>query len=363
MPEFDTNLENVFEMSDNVPRGLRQLLEMLLWFVPVLALFAIVWLALSGDLTLPSLPPNFFSDIKGLFGPVESIFIAILVESLPFVVFGALLSSLIHEFVPEDRLVRWLPKQPLLAGLMAGLLGLVIPVCDCGTIPIARSLLHKGVPKSVVVTFTLAAPVVNPVTVVATFVAFGFNVHLALTRVAVTYIIACVVGFVIASIDRSPNPGLIALSRSESAATLGPSLGTSGRVALAWRHFKAISEHTVNELFGIAGFLIISAGIASVYQVYHTKHFGFGHHSSGITAVGTLMILAVVFSLCSEADAFVARSFAVSYSPGSVMAFMLIGQMTDLRNLFLLPKTFGLKTGAVVVSVSAVLCFSVGMLL
>jgi uncharacterized membrane protein YraQ (UPF0718 family) len=56
-----------------------------------------------------------------------------------------------------------------------------------------------------------------------------------------------------------------------------------------------------------------------------------------------LMPLASVLSICSEADAFVARAFASSFSPGSVLAFMTIGQIVDLRNGLLLFRTIGAR--------------------
>ncbi len=334
----------------------------LLWIVPILILGALVWLILIGDWSLPSLPSNFFN-AANLLIPAEAIYIAILIESLPFVVFGALLSSLIHEFVTADRLANWIPKNLVLAVLTAALSGFAVPVCDCGTIPIARSLLRKGVPKPAVIAFTLAAPVINPVTIIATFFAFGFNIHMTVLRVVCTYLIACLVGVAIGTFDSKHSVMADVVNREEVAVSLDDGIRIRRIFPFVWQHFQSIADHTVNEFFGIVGFLICSAAVASIYQVYHTKHYGFGYHFSGISAVVSLMVLGIIFSLCSEADAFVARSLALSYSSGSVLAFMLIGQMADLRNLFLLPRTFGIKTGIYIILFCTALCLTAGILI
>jgi uncharacterized membrane protein YraQ (UPF0718 family) len=342
---------------------LSRLKDALLWLIPVaifIGLFAFVF-NVNFDFQLPNFF-KIFASVSRVLVPAESIFLAIIVESFPFVILGALVSSFIQEFVSQERLVRWIPRNRIAAVLLGGVLGLVVPTCDCGTIPIAKSLLRKGVPQCATVAFTLAAPVINPVTMAATYVAFGFHLHIVVLRVLCTYAIACIVGLLVSG--RSQN-----LERQLREATLEVAVATDlehhqreRNLTVHWGRFKHIVEHTVSEFFGIAGFLVCSAAVASIYQVYHTQHAHFGQMHSGLLAVAAMMGLGIIFSLCSEADAFVARSFAVSYSQGSVLSFMLIGQMADLRNLFLLPNTFGFKRGVTIIALSVVLCFVIGLL-
>ncbi|MDB5083563.1 MAG: permease [Bacilli bacterium] len=295
------------------------------------------------------------------FSSAQSIFIAILIEAFPFVLFGSLVSSIIHEWISTDQLAKWVPSNRLVAVFSSGLLGLLAPVCDCGTIPVARSLLRKGVPKAAVIAFTLAAPIVNPITLIATYFAFGMDWKLTLVRGLCAYLMACIIGCAAGGLKKSQvtDPSY---SRAELAATSEP--GTTGghvHISLAGR-FSRITDHILSELFGIIGFLICSAAVAAVYQVYHAQHSSFGQLHTGVAAVLSMMGLAILFSLCSQADAFVARSFAASYPPGAVLAFLVIGQMTDLRNLFLLPKTFGRKLAGKMIGLCLVLCFCLGLI-
>ncbi|WP_354567564.1 permease [Glaciihabitans sp. UYNi722] len=54
-------------------------------------------------------------------------------------------------------------------------LGIFLPVCECGNLPLARGLIVKGFTVSESMTFLLAAPIVNPITIITTGQAFGFG--------------------------------------------------------------------------------------------------------------------------------------------------------------------------------------------
>ncbi|MFB5193211.1 permease [Alicyclobacillus fastidiosus] len=335
--------------------------SILFWAIPIIGTTGLVYVDFNSNLRIP-LPNILLIDtIREILTGAKPIFLAILIESFPFVILGALLSSLIQEFVSVDALCRYIPKSHFLSVLIGGLLGVVVPICDCGTIPIARSLLNKDVPKPTVVAFTLAAPVVNPITLAATFVAFGLNVHITMLRGLLTYCIACIVGYLTVDHKKVGKRQTSSFVPSHTPRKNRSSAG--GYLKRTWQHINHTVEHTTKELFAIAGFLILSAAVASVYQTYHAHHVHYGTVHSHIMAVATMMLLAILFSLCSEADAFVAMSFLNSYSLGSVMSFMMIGQMVDLRNLFLLPRTFGRRTATATIVGCLSLVFLTGIVI
>src|SRR6185503_2966860 len=97
-------------------------------------------------------------------------------------------------FVDDGLITQLTPRQPLLASLLGGLLGLVFPVCECGVVPVCRRLVQKGAPLSLGVALLLAAPVVNPVVIASTWVAFGGDLRMVAWRVGLTLLIAVTVG-------------------------------------------------------------------------------------------------------------------------------------------------------------------------
>lgn len=120
--------------------------------------------------------------------------LSIVVEALPFVILGALVSAVIRLFAPTERLIRRLPKQPLLRRFSISLLGAFMPVCECGNVPVARGLMVRGLSVAESTTFLLAAPIINPVTILATASAFGFDPSIVWLRVAGALLIANLVG-------------------------------------------------------------------------------------------------------------------------------------------------------------------------
>jgi hypothetical protein len=73
-----------------------------------------------------------------------TIFLSIFIEAVPFLLAGSIVSGLIDVFVNPDALYRFVPKNPLLASLAGGSLGLLFPVCECGVVPVTRRLYQKG---------------------------------------------------------------------------------------------------------------------------------------------------------------------------------------------------------------------------
>lgn len=135
----------------------------------------------------------------------KTAFIGILLEALPFVLAGALLSSLLRVFIPDEMISRWIPRRPLPAILFACLLGIIFPVCECGMIPLVRRLIHKGMPVYVAIVFILSGPILNPVVYGATMTAFRSHSELAYARMGLAFVVACLIGLIIyATVKKSP---------------------------------------------------------------------------------------------------------------------------------------------------------------
>ncbi len=170
----------------------------LLFFAPLIGIIGL-WLA-SGWLVPSNLAP-LTNKLQGLVTTFQGIFI----EALPFLSAGVIVSVLIGEFVKPQHLASFVPQNAFGASVFGSLLGLLFPVCECGAIPTSRRLLRKGAPAPMGIAFALAAPVVNPIVLISTSIAFG-DVRWALARVGFTIVIALTIGLIIgAGIKREAN--------------------------------------------------------------------------------------------------------------------------------------------------------------
>jgi len=258
------------------------------------------------------------------------IFGSLLVQAIPFVVVGALAAALVEVFVPVSALERLgrLPRPLQLPA--AALAGVLFPICECGSVPVARRLMLRGLTPSAAITFMLAAPVLNPVVIASTFVAFRGRTTLwtmVAGRFALGLIVAVAVGWVIG--DRTKDRLL--KSRPDEREEL-----ELERPEARWRRFFV---HLGDDFLFMARYLMFGAAIAAAIQTFLPASLLTGLADLPVLSVIAMMGLAVLLSLCSESDAFVAASF-VQFAPSAQLGFLVLGPMVDVKLLALYAGTF-----------------------
>ncbi|XCB37048.1 permease [Arcanobacterium hippocoleae] len=83
-------------------------------------------------------------------GTLESwaaITIAIVFQALPFLVLGILVSAVISAIVPEDLLRRFTPRNEVAAVPVVCSTGLLLPGCECASVPVSNALMRRGIPR------------------------------------------------------------------------------------------------------------------------------------------------------------------------------------------------------------------------
>jgi uncharacterized membrane protein YraQ (UPF0718 family) len=251
-----------------------------------------------------------------------TIFVAIAIQAMPFLVLGVVISAAIAAFVPPDLLPRLLPRQPAVAVPTAAMAGAVLPGCECGSVPIAGRLVTRGAPAAAALTFLLSAPAINPVVLVATAVAFPGQPEVVGARFLASLLAAIAVGLVWSRFGRDEWLGR-ARKRYEDD---GPPLSV----------FAATAQH---DLLHAGGFLIFGAATAATLQTVVPRGVLDSVAGSGILAALALGLLAVLMAICSEADAFIAASLT-QFSMSSRLAFMVVGPMVDVKLIALQAGTF-----------------------
>jgi uncharacterized membrane protein YraQ (UPF0718 family) len=269
-------------------------------------------------------------------------------QSLPFVLLGVLASALVQEFLSDELLGRWLPRGRLPLILLASVFGFVAPVCDCGVIPLARRLGAKGVPLHATTTFIVAAPVVNPVVLLSTAVAFQGSWTVVALRMGMSWSVAILMGFLVAGLGLTAR--LLPPPRGDHETTGGS------------RSFGGFVTHATTEFSDVIFYVVLGALFTAVTQTFVPRGDLLALGSAPVVSVAALMPVATLLSICSEADAFVARAFATTFSLGAVLAFMTIGQIVDLRNGFLLFRALPARVVALVAGFSYVAVFALGVL-
>ncbi|MFC1765228.1 permease [Planctomycetota bacterium] len=261
--------------------------------------------------TLCPMPDSFYT--------FAAIATAIFIEAMPFLAIGALLSAAMEVLVPADRMMRWIPKNRL-AGIALGVgAGFVLPTCECGVVPVVRRLIRKGVPPHVAVAYMLAAPIVNPVVLASTWFAFQGDISMVGGRVLVAIITA----------------GCIGLLASRMGSVLRETNKTNNCAcdhdhASPHNRFVAILCHAAQEFIDMGKYLILGAIAAGFFKTFLPQSVLTVFTGSIVLQILGMMLLAILLSVCSEADAFVAASFQ-SFASAAQLAFITLGPMIDLK--------------------------------
>jgi uncharacterized protein len=254
-----------------------------------------------------------------------TIFVAISVQALPFLIFGVALSAAITAFVPQSFWDQALPRRAGLAVPTAAAAGVVLPGCECASVPVAGSLMSRGVAPSAALTFLLAAPAINPIVLVATVAAFPNEPDMALARLSASLIVAVLAGWF-----------WLFLGKAEWL-RIPPRPHSDG--APRWEIFRQSMRH---DLMHAGGFLVVGGAAAATINVVVPAEWVLGIADIPWASVLTLAFLAVLMSICSEADAFVAASLA-PFSSTAKLTFLVVGPMVDLKLIALQVGTFGTR--------------------
>lgn len=283
---------------------------------------------------LSLLPDGSLAFLGTRYQTFSTIFLGIFIEAVPFLLIGSLVSGIIAVFVDKDTLLRYLPRRAVPAAMTGALLGMVFPVCECGVVPVTRRLYQKGMPLSVGIAFLLSAPVINPVVVASTFVAFGWG-PILIGRYVLTFIIAFLVGLVF----HFAKPEEVVLPPEKSG--IGLAHSHQGPAAAAGNErLKQAVVTAADDFLDMSRYLIVGSMLAAGMQTFISQSLLIQFGQGPALSVVAMMALAFVLSICSTVDAFLALSFVNTFTTGSILGFLVFGPMVDIKSALMFLGVF-----------------------
>jgi uncharacterized membrane protein YraQ (UPF0718 family) len=299
-------------------------------------------------------------------------FLGIFIEAAPFLLLGALASGLIEAFLSAEDLARFVPRSRIAATFMGTFLGFTFPVCECGVVPVVRRLYNKGLPLSVGIAFLLAAPVINPIVLASTYVAFGFGPVL-IGRFVITALVATTVGLIFAIAAR---PGDVLAHPA-----LAPVMGGSGTIpplrqgptialdidpAPARRRgllpgLRAAIEAAVDDFIDMGRYMIVGTALAAAMQTLVSQETLIALGRGPVVSVWTMQLLAFVLSVCSTVDSFLALAFVGTFTTGSILAFLSFGPMVDIKSTMMFAGVFKKKVVIYLIVLPLLLTMLIGI--
>jgi hypothetical protein len=311
------------------------------------------------------------------FATAWALFQGLLIEALPFLLLGVVIATAARWLAPGGRWLRQLPDHPLLGPLTGAGMGLALPACECGNVPVARRLLAAGAPVGTALGFLFAAPVLNPIVLASTWAAFPDRPWLLLLRPLGAVVVAVGLALLLGMLGegqllmgdlleerRLSRPlGELSLLERRSGLLGGSPPAAPLPVSAPVRPPAAeLLRHGSQEFLSLALVLVVGCAIAALVQSLVPRQWFLAVGGMPTLSILALMLFALVVSVCSSVDAFLALGFAAQVTPGALLAFLLLGPVIDLKLFGLLGQIFRPRALLLTLGGSSLLVLLIGQL-
>jgi uncharacterized membrane protein YraQ (UPF0718 family) len=311
------------------------------------------------------------------FSTAWALFQGLLIEALPFLLLGVVIATAARWVAPGGRWLRQLPGHPLFGPLTGAGLGLALPACECGNVPVARRLLAGGAPVGTALGFLFAAPVLNPIVLASTWAAFPDRPWLLLLRPLGAVVVAVGLAWLLGMLGEGelltgdlleerrlsrPLADLSLLERRSGLLGGSPPMAASPISAPGRPSAAELLRHGSQEFLSLALVLVVGCAIAALVQTLVPRQWFLAVGGLPTVSILALMLFALVVSVCSSVDAFLALGFAAQITPGALLAFLLLGPVIDLKLFGLLGQIFRPRALVLTLGGSSVLVLLIGQL-
>ena len=269
------------------------------------------------------------------------------IEMAPYLLLGFFLVGITSFFISKNTIKKHLSENSKFGIIKSVILGIPLPICSCGIIPLAASLRERGASKSSTAAFVASTPQTGIDSIIVTYDMMG-NVF-TVFRVIVAFITGIITGFVINIFSKRKFEKVILKE-------------------------KLINEKdkSIREIFHYAFFilprslskpLLIGILIASLISVLFNDNFFISHNGSFLEIL-SMLILSIPMYICSTASVPLALSFInIGISPGSVLIFLIIGPATNAITLTTLWKILGKRETILFVLSISLIAITFGLIL
>jgi uncharacterized membrane protein YraQ (UPF0718 family) len=264
----------------------------------------------------------------------------------PYLLLGFLLSGILSVILPVRWVKRHLARRGTRSVLKSAMLGVPLPLCSCGVIPVAAWMRRHGASKGAVGAFLLSTPQTG---VDGFVVAMGLlGLGMALYNFFAAFVSGVLMGLIL-NLFRDPPAGAEEDCEPETARPPLPlRILRHGFVTIA-------GDIAVPLAFGVLASGIIS-GLVDENQ--------FAVYGSGWAAKLAVVAVATPLYVCDTASLPVAASMlAAGLSPGTVFVFLMAGPATNAATYLTVGKLLGRREMFAYLGGAIVLALAMGFLL
>jgi uncharacterized membrane protein YraQ (UPF0718 family)/copper chaperone CopZ len=283
----------------------------------------------------------------------------VLGEMAPYLLLGFLIAGVLHVLVSPAWVQRHLGGRGIVPVIKATLLGVPLPLCSCGVIPVTAGMYRQGASRGATTGFLLATPQTGVDSIAATWALMGpvFGI--------VRPLVALVTGIV--------GGAIIDKAVHDDVASDAPEPATCSDCCDDEHDEDKPQGHVVNRVLryglvtlpgDIARALIIGILIAGVIGAFVQQGQFAQYLGAGIGSMLIMMLIGTPIYVCSTASIPLAVAFMhMGASPGAALVFLITGPATNAATLSVTWKLLGRKTTVIYLLVVVISAIAGGYLL
>jgi len=260
---------------------------------------------------------------------IWSTFWVLALESSPALFIAYLMAGMMSAFLPRSS-IQWMGRGSLWNQSVRGMaVGLPLPICSCGVIPIYRTLVRRGAPAAASMAFLVATPELGLDAILLSIPLLGTD--MTLIRLAAAALVAWLAGSLMGWL-MSPEQAID--SRPESLPEIPEQLPFFSRLTGGLRvGLGEVVDHT-------APWIVVGLAAAAI-----ANPFLRGGWLSSLPSELEILVFALIglpaYVCASGATPLVAVLLFHGVSPGAALAFLLTGPATNVTTFGLLRQLHG----------------------
>ena len=246
-------------------------------------------------------------------------------EMSPYLLLGLFVAGILHVYVNEGWIVRYIGKDNFRSSWYAALLGVPLPLCSCGVIPVGLSLYQSGASRAGTVSFLISTPQTGVDSIFAT--SGMLNFPFACVRVFAAFISGVLGGYW---------AGKAKVLHSKKSIPV-PLVSERGNKV------KRLFRYALSDLpKDIAVWLVIGLLIAAFLEVLIPENFFESYIDDALLSYFFILLIAVPMYVCATGSIPIALVLiAKGFSPGAALIFLMAGPATNSATLSVLAKVLG----------------------
>ena len=251
-------------------------------------------------------------------------------EMSPYLLFGFIIAGILHVYVKQERITKYLGKKNFKSVFWAAMIGVPLPLCSCGVIPAGVSIHKNGASKGAAVSFLISTPQTGVDSIFVTYSLLGLP--FAIIRPIIAFVTGLFGGILTNISDKKDiePKGEIVLQEEDH---------EHGK-------FRRFLQYAFVEFMqDIAKWLVIGLLLAALISVLVPNNFFTEYVNSPILSMLIMLAIAVPLYVCATGSVPIAAVLLMKgISPGAALVFLMAGPATNAATITVIGKTMGKKT-------------------